>query len=151
MSKHITAVVAVSSSGRKTPPFFIITGKRMMCNWFHPVNGSFHSIDPLCHKFINSDWFPSDAVVKVTENCYMEMSVMPAGMTHINQFVRNILLPENSYLLSLDGHSSRNGTEWIEVCRKNRCEAVVVLINTSHFLQPCDQTSTGDLSTCLEQ
>lgn len=64
MSRHIPALVAVSGSGRKPPPFFIIAGKRMLSNWFQLVNGSFHSIDPLCHKFVNSRWFPSDAVCK---------------------------------------------------------------------------------------
>lgn len=36
-------------------------------------------------------------------------------------------------------HSSRKCKDWIEVCRKNRSEAVVAPANTSHFLQPCDQ------------
>ena len=37
-SKHITAVVAVSASGRKPPPFFIVAGKNIMSGWKKPLH-----------------------------------------------------------------------------------------------------------------
>ncbi len=36
-SKHATCIVAVSASGRKTPPFFIVSGKNVIIKWFDPL------------------------------------------------------------------------------------------------------------------
>ncbi len=44
-----------------------------------------------------------------------------------------------SHLLSLDGHKSTIGWEWLELCQQNNCEAVRAPANTSHFLQPRNQ------------
>ena len=67
------------------------------------------------------------------------MDVLPSLMQHINNTVRRFVPPDLHYFLCLDGHSSRNGTEWIELYQNNNCEAVVGAANTSHFLQPCYQ------------
>ncbi len=34
---HGKAVIAVSASGRKTPPFFIVQGKKVITRWFDPL------------------------------------------------------------------------------------------------------------------
>lgn len=64
MSKHITAVVAVSASGRMTPPFFIIDGKQAYKKWFSPVVDKVHSMSKDIERFIKqrsvdggSNWF----------------------------------------------------------------------------------------------
>lgn len=146
MNKQITAVVAISASGRMTPPFFIVAGKRALTKWFGPVTGRVHTAEKEIEKFIKqreegggSHWFPKDGVIKVTENGSMEKDVIAAMMKHINKYVRNFVPEEKVYAITLDGHSSRKGIEWIEVCRENRAEAVVNASDTSQVLQPCDQ------------
>ena len=69
----------------------------------------------------------------------MEMDILPAFLKHLNKFVRMFVPEETHYLLSLDGHGSLNGFEWVQECHKSRCEVVVSPANTSHFLQTCDQ------------
>lgn len=69
----------------------------------------------------------------------MDMTVLPLFITHLNTFVRKYVAGDTHYLMTLDGHSSRKGFEWVELCMKNKLEAVVAPANTSHFLQPCDQ------------
>lgn len=138
--KHITAVVCVSASGLKVPPFFIVQGKRINERWFEPLQGSFSKeLDGLCGRYASSAWFPSrSAVVKVTENGSMEMDVLEAAVKHVNKFIRDAV-GDNRVVLTLDGHSSRNGTGWVDQCRANNIDAIIAPANTSHFLQPCDQ------------
>ena len=43
-------------------------------------------------------------------------------------------------LLTLGGHSSRGGHLWVDICKSYNIEVIQAPANTSHFLQPCDQT-----------
>ena len=36
-NKHMTLVVAISASGRKVPPFFIVEGKDLISEWLAPL------------------------------------------------------------------------------------------------------------------
>lgn len=36
--RHVTAVIAVSASGKRCPPFFIVQGKQVMSNWLDPLD-----------------------------------------------------------------------------------------------------------------
>ena len=137
--KHIRCVVAVSASRRKAPPFFIVAGKHVMSNWVDPLPTIYKNSRNACRKYEQENWFPRDGVIKCTEKGSMEMSVMPAFVKHLNAFVRSFLPQNETYLLSLDGHGSRNGAEWLDICAANKFEVVVSPANTSHFLQPCDQ------------
>ena len=42
--------------------------------------------------------------------------------------------------MTLDGHSSREWYEWLELCKHKKCEIVQSPSNTTHFSQPCDQS-----------
>ncbi len=44
-----------------------------------------------------------------------------------------------SYLLTLDGHKSRIGFEWLELCHKTQFKVLQAPADTSHFPQPCDK------------
>lgn len=67
------------------------------------------------------------------------MSVLPLFMKHLDRFVRKYVNKDDHYVLTLDGHGSRKGFQWIEACMENKCEVVLAPANTSHFLQPCNQ------------
>ena len=73
-NKHITAVVAVFASGRKTPPFFIMTGKNLMSSWFQPLTkDEFPSRESKELQWLTRDsWIPDDAFVLTYENGSME-------------------------------------------------------------------------------
>lgn len=137
--KHLTAVVVASASGRKLPPFFVFAGKNVMSNWFDPLRG-----DQYCdesgnpHWFATGGWFPADAALFPTENGSMEKRVIPFVVDHVHRHVRKVLGPTVKFVLSLDGHSSRNGYDWLESCNAKGIEVVQSPANTSHFLQPCD-------------
>lgn len=105
-----------------------------------PATGSFgENVSGICAKYIKPNWKPRNAVIKVSDNGSMEKPILAAAVKHINRLVRQFL-PDEQYPICLDGHSSGKGTEWIEECVKSGCKAVIQPENTSHFLQPCDQS-----------
>lgn len=107
-SKHITAAVAVSASGRKAPPFFIVAGQRVMSNWISPLGNmeeekGGHSYYSICDKYYHEGWFPKDGIIKMSENGSMQIEILPALMKHIDKAVRAVVSPGTSYLLTRDG------------------------------------------------
>ena len=69
----------------------------------------------------------------------MEMRLIHHLIQHFNKHVRKYVFSENSYCLTLDGHSSRKGFAWLEYCQRVSCEVLQLPSDTTHFLQPCDQ------------
>ena len=69
-------------------------------------------------------------------NGSMEKGIVPLLVDHIERNVRT--LPVGKIVVCLDGHSSRNGFDWLESCVEKGIEVVQSPANTSHFLQPCD-------------
>lgn len=53
------------------------------------------------------------------------MSVLPLLIQQVNKYVRKHVPSDKQYLLTLDGHGSRKGVEWVELCMKYKCEAVI--------------------------
>ena len=87
ISKHVTAVVAVSASVLIVPPFFIVAGQRISSKWIDPIQGSFKNVTSgICSRHIKPNWFPSDGVIKVTENGSMEMPILTAVIKHIDNY-----------------------------------------------------------------
>ena len=60
---------------------------------------------------------------------------------HFDKFVRQIVAPDLSVALFRDGHSSRNGIEWVEEVQKRNIEVLVLPANTTHVLQTCGDES----------
>lgn len=138
--KHITAVLAVSASGRKVPPVFIISGKNVMKNWFHGLSHQQIGGDPRLLWLTTNSWCPRDALILMSENGSMEKRLIPFVIDHINRYVRQFVPQSESYCLTLDGHKSRNGTDWLDRCKNVGCEVIQAPSDTSHFLQACDAT-----------
>lgn len=67
------------------------------------------------------------------------MNVLPLFLRHLNNFIRRFVPKDTNYFLTLDGHASRKGFDWVQLCSDVKCEAVLASANTLHFLQPCDQ------------
>lgn len=151
-SKHITAVIVASPAGLRAPPYLIVAAKNVMSNWLEPVTGKFTSaIQSKFLKYTRHGWFPRDGVVKTTENGSMESAILPSFIKHVDNYVRRHIASDKTYLLTLDGHSSRKGTEWIDECIERKCEAVISPANTSHFLQPCDQSINQVFSSAVKE
>ncbi len=91
------------------------------------------------HVLTENNWFPSNGVVKMSGEGSMTSDIIPSFIRHLDMHARQFLSATTSDLLSLDGHKSEIGCEWLEICRQNNCEVVQTPANTSHFLQPCDQ------------
>lgn len=147
--RHVTAVVAASASGRVCPPFFIVEGKNVMSSWFEPLDATQYKGLPVevREHTTRVGWFPKNGVVVCSENGSMDMNILPLFIQHINKFVRQFVPPETSYITTLDGHGSRKGIEWVELCTRNNCEVVLAPANTSHFMQPCDQDVNKTFAT----
>lgn len=71
----------------------------------------------------------------------MTIDVMPQFVTRMNNFVRIIIPHSVLYCVTIDGQSLRKGVDWIESCILNKVEVEQTQANTSHFLQPCDDSS----------
>ena len=82
---------------------------------------------------------PDDAVVLTSENGSMEKRLIEFAVEHIARYVRKWVPQDRQYCLTLDGHSSREGWEWLEYSSTAGRAVVQSPANTSHFLQPCDQ------------
>ena len=139
--KHLTAVVATSAAGHVLPPFFIFEGVYQMERWFEPLNDSVFTDDHGNPEwYTKADWFPSEAVLVGTNRGSMDMATLPAFIQHFQRHVRKIVPGSQQVCLTLDGHSSRNGHEWLELCDVFHISAVQLPANTTHFLQPNDDS-----------
>jgi len=140
MNKHINAIIAVSASGLKAPPFFIVAGKNVMSSWLEPLKkDDIVEEMPSIAWLTNAKWWPDGAVVMTSENGSMEKRLIKFVVEHIDRFVRKFVLAEEEYCLTLDGHSSREGWEWLEQCKRLKCAVVQSPSSTTHFLQPFNQ------------
>lgn len=112
-----------------------------MSGWTQPLRGADVSSlkGTALERFTNEGWFPEDASIVMSENGYMEKRLVPLYMEHLNRHMRKFVNLSQKYLLTLDGHSSRKGLDWLEAATKNGCEVIQAPANRSHFLQPCDQ------------
>ena len=79
----------------------------------------------------------------------MEMRLLKNLVTHINCFVRQHISEDIPYVLTLDGHLSRNRYAWLDYCEKVKCEVIQLPSNTSHFLQPCDRNVNKQLENVV--
>ena len=111
-----------------------------MSNWFLPVSKTRYKFrnDSLL-QFKKTGWMLSDACVTISDKGSMDMELIKTFVQHLDRFVRKHLPGSLSYVLLLDGHGSRRGVEWLNICQDKKCEVVQSPENTSHFLQPCDQ------------
>ena len=139
---HVTAVLASSASSKTTPPFFIVAGKHHMLSWTDVAPPQTHKelSTSFLERFTRPRWFPNDGVIICSEKGSMTMDIIPTFIKHMNAFIRKETPAEKHVLLTLDGHSSRNGLSWLKEAEKNKIIVVKAPANTSHFLQPCDQT-----------
>lgn len=76
--KHMTAVVAVSASGRRGPPFFIVAGTHVLSSWLKPL--SKNHLDQSCNlqRFAKSCWFRKAAFIKYTARVSIDMDLLAA-------------------------------------------------------------------------
>lgn len=69
----------------------------------------------------------------------MTKALLPNVVRHFNFFSRKFVPKEEKILLYIYGHSSKRGSEWIEVALVKKIEVIQLPANTSHSLQqPCD-------------
>ena len=139
IGKHLTAVVATSASGQKSDPFLIFEGVYQMERWFQPLNDKvFKGADGQPEWFAREGWMPSGSVVTGTENGSMDQGTITAFAEHFNREVRKHVPQSQRVLLILDGHASRTGHDWLEICELYNISVVQLPANTTHFLQPND-------------
>ena len=138
--KHVTAVIAASAAGRLAPPFFVVAGKNTLSFWTEPLDIDGSSLNESCKVYTRKNWFDPLSALYTTPNGSMECTLIHLVISHINIFFRKFVPPADPILVLLDGHSSRNGLYWLLKAVEYRIEIVKAPANTSHFLQPCDQS-----------
>ena len=77
--------------------------------------------------------------IYTSEKGSMDSRCLLLFMEHLNVAVRKNAPPEKHFLLTLDNHGSRKGVEWVAKAEDINAEVVLLLANTTHFLQACDQ------------
>ena len=137
---HVTAILAVSAAGRKAPPFFLVAGKHTRTTWTDPLDQEKFKENGAPDRYARLGWFPKDAALFTSANGSMEMSHMHLLVEHVNRYFRKFVPLPDPLLILLDGHSSRNGCHWVHKAQEFSIEVVQSPANTSHFLQPCDQS-----------
>lgn len=65
-------------------------------------------------------------------------NLLPLLVGHVDLHVRKIIGPEKIFVILLDGHSSHNWYDWLDLCVAKNIEVVQNPANTSHCSQPCD-------------
>lgn len=139
--KHLTAGLAVAACGNVAPLFLIASGKKVMKSWLKPLDSEdFTNANGIVHWLCNKNWFPGDAELVVTPHGSIDKAIIVKVIHHINRHARKTVPPNEHILLFLDGHSSRQGDVWLEECHKLRILVIKLPANTTHLLQPCDQS-----------
>lgn len=90
-------------------------------------------------NFTRENRFPDSGIIKLSDNGSITGELLLSFVCHVDKAARSQFLQKTSILLVLDAHASRKGSEWLVECVNNNIEAVVNAVNTSHFLQRCDQ------------
>lgn len=138
--KHVTAGLAVAACGNIAPLFLIASGKRVVNAWKKPLDkNDFSNSEGVPHWLCGEGWFPKEAALHVTKCGSVDREIIVKIVHHINSHVRKTLSPSLSILLLVDGHSSRNGLEWLDACERMNIIVVRLPANTTHILQPCDR------------
>lgn len=75
----------------------------------------------------------------MSEKGSMTMQTLAYFIRHLNTYLRQHAPQDEKILLTLDGHSSRKGIDWLVEASDNNMEIGKAPANTSHVLQPCDQ------------
>lgn len=78
-------------------------------------------------------------VVMTSENDSIEKRIIKFVIEHVNRFVRNLVLAEDAYCVTLHGQSSREEWQWLEQRKTLKCSVVQLPSSTTNILQPCDQ------------
>lgn len=87
-----------------------------MQKWLHPLDQVFLEADSDCHMFIKPGLMPDDATITATENGSMEKALHPVFIMHLDNFLRTFASVNDTCILTIDAHGSRNGYEWLEKC-----------------------------------
>ena len=74
----------------------------------------------------------------MTDNGSCEQRIIKLVMQHVNRFMREFIPEAQRYCITVDGHKSHNGVDWLEFCEEVGCEVVQLPSDTSHFMQACD-------------
>ena len=81
-----------------------------------------------------------DTELVVTKHGSVDKNVIIKALQHINRHARKTV-PEDDYIsLLFDGHSSGQGDTWLKECERLLILVVKLPANTTHTLQPCDQS-----------
>lgn len=144
--------MCVSASGLSALRLLIVLRKHINEHWFDPIEEDFHApINRICARYMVAGRLPSTtAVMKVADKGSIEMPILRAAVKHVSSFIRSSEV-EHAVLLTLDGYSSRNGTGWVDECKDENIEAVIVPANTSLILQPCDQAVNKNFKQSMRE
>lgn len=113
---------------------------------------------------MDPDWLPNESLVYTSAQGSVTMEPMPYLVQHfdkfvpvlvlrekpiqqIDKFVPVLVLREKPVLLLIDGNSARREENWITNCRQSKFCVVQLPANTSHFLQPCNESNNRIFET----
>ena len=112
----------------------------MISGWISPLKpAEIICPSPTTSRLSADHWYHEGTVIMTADKGSMEKRLISHVVKHIDRFVRKEVPAELPFCMTLDGHSSREGYEWLELCKQKKYEVVQSPSNTTHFLQSCDQ------------
>lgn len=148
MDKRLTAIFATSVGDQVVRPMVIFEGMYQMERWFEPLLSKlFKDEKGNPEWFAKHEWFSNDGIFVGTSRGAMKMQTMPIFLQHFQRQVHKIVLSLQHVCLILNGHSSRNGREWLETCEKNQISDVQLPAHATYILQP----NTGAVKKCFRK
>ena len=117
--KHVTAGIAVAACGNIASLFLVASGKRIVSTWKEPLSETdFTDAQGIPHWLCGTQWFPSDTAPHVTKSGSVDRNIIIKIAEHINKHARKTVSSDKQIVLLVDGHSFRDGIEWLETCEK---------------------------------
>ena len=111
-----------------------------MAAWLYPLSpNDFQHADGTWHWLCDDNWCPPETALCLTKAGSMAREIIINVVCHNNSRVRKTVPQDEHILLFVEGHSSLEGLQWTETCKRLNIVAVQLPANMTHMLQPCDR------------
>ena len=108
MDAPVSLLYAVSPTGKKTPPVFLIERETFDARWFYPLDPEKYSNEDGPHDFTTCKWLPRDAKPMCVQGPLLTDAELEQVFQHWKKFI-NRQIGDAEWILMLipDGFSSK--------------------------------------------
>ena len=132
----VSILFAVSASGMKTPPMFLIRKPFLRAQWFYPLEEEDYFDAEGVHRFTDSDWFPRDAQPMSVRSFNFTKSEISSIFNHIRTTIRSKISSEITILLIVPHNFGSNVYNFNDVAKELDCEITRFPHYLEYYLHP---------------